>query len=152
MKKVLLDSNIYNRLQRDPPTIETLRTACDAGDVQVIVTPKIVAELSDGPFGGVPDWFHTELIAESVMVVDHSFIGWCYLGSGEVYERHRGNSNKVPDAIIADTADSSADILVSEDRRCRERLRQISNRCKVFTYREFSAWLAAQRRDARVPT
>jgi hypothetical protein len=45
-----------------------------------------------------------------------------------VYSEHRGASNEIPDAIIADSAPALADILVSEDRRCRERSKKISTR------------------------
>jgi hypothetical protein len=81
------------------------------------------------------------LKAENVTVLGYASLGMTRLGEGNVYGEHRGESKKIPDAIIADPADGLADILVSEDRRCRERLKKIGARCKGMDYEEFSRWL-----------
>lgn len=65
------------------------------------------------------------------------------LGEGVVYDEHRGESKNIPDAIIADSANALADILVSEHRRCRERLKKISARCTSLDYEQFREWLRA---------
>jgi hypothetical protein len=109
--------------------------------VRVIATPIVRDELKASPFNGFPDWFPIVLEAENVTVLDYAYLGMTRLGEGEVYNGHRGESKKIPDAIIADSADGLADILVSEDRRCRERLKRISTRCRGMDYQEFSEWL-----------
>ena len=64
------------------------------------------------------------------------------LGEGEVHNEHLGASKKqFPDAIIADTADALADVLVTEDPRFRKRLNKISESCQAMKYEEFTAWL-----------
>ena len=98
-------------------------------------------ELTAGPFGGLPDWFPIELELESVAVVDYSRVGMCRIGDGEVYKKHKGQSKQAPDGIIADSADSMADIFVSDDHRCRERLKKISRWCQSKTFEEFKAWV-----------
>jgi hypothetical protein len=141
MNTVLLDGNVYDKLQADVKTRSALQKLVSRGLVKVIATPIVRDELKRSPFGGFPDWFPVVLEAENVTVLGYATLGMTRLGEGEVYSDHRGESKKIPDAIIADSADGLADILVSEDRRCRERLKQISTRCKGMDYEEFSEWL-----------
>jgi hypothetical protein len=58
-----------------------------------------------------------------------------------VYTRHRGVSKNIKDGIVADSADALADILVSEDGRCRRRISAISSSCVGMSYEEFGRWL-----------
>jgi hypothetical protein len=91
----------------------------------------------------LPNWFPIAVEAESVTVLGYAPLGMTELGDGEVYAEHRGESKKIPDAIIADSAHVLADILVSEDRRCRERLKRIGTRCSGMDYEKFREWLRA---------
>lgn len=138
---LLFDGNIYNRLDADGKTRERLAWHIAQGGIRVIATPVVVDELSNSPFGGLPDWFPIEVEVESVIVWGHWRWGMARWGKGAVYTQHRGDSKKIPDAIIADSADSLADILVSDDRRCRNRLADISTRCRALDYSEFQGWL-----------
>jgi hypothetical protein len=109
--------------------------------VRVIATPIVRDELKESPFDGFPDWFPIALEAENVTVLDLAYLGMTRLGKGGVYSEHRGESKKIPDAIIVDLADGLADILASEDHRCREGLKRISTRCRGMNYQEFSELL-----------
>ncbi len=140
-KTLLLDGNIYNRLQADTETRCRLNTLIADGMIRVIATPVLVGELEASPFCGLPDWFPIETEAKSVFVLGHARLDMARLGKGEIYSKHRGQSNKVPDAIIADSADGLADVLVSDDRRCRKRLADISSDCAALDYDEFVFWL-----------
>ena len=140
---VLLDGNIYDRLDVDAEARGLLSRRIASGHVRVIATPVVVDELGNSPFGGLPGWFPIEIEAESVAVLGHWGLGMARLGGGSTYTAHRGESNKIPDAIIADSAESLAGILVSEDRRCRKRLADISRRCSAMNYEQFRAWLSA---------
>lgn len=144
-KVVFLDGNIYNRLENDSDTREMLAEAVASGLLRIIATPVVVDELAESPFGGVPDWFPVKIEVESVAVLDQWHLGQARLGNGMVFTEHRGNSNKTRDAVIADSANASADLLVSNDRRCRKRLRESSSRCVALDYEEFRAWLARER-------
>lgn len=141
MKRILLDGNVYDKLQSDAETCATLRVLVDHGVVRVIATPMVLDELRRSLFGGLPDWFPVAVEAENVTVLDCPPLDMTRLGDGEVYAEHRGESKQIPDAIIADSADALADILVSEDRRCRERLKKISSCCTGMNYEEFCKWL-----------
>ncbi len=141
MNTVLLDGNVYDKLQVDAETRATLRALVDCGLIRVIATPMVLDELRRSPFGGIPDWLPVAVVAENVTVLGYATLGMTKLGDGEVYAEHRGESKKVPDAIIADSANALADILVSGDRRCRERLKKISTCCRGMDYEEFCRWL-----------
>jgi predicted nucleic acid-binding protein len=138
---LLLDANVYDRLQADDESRTTLRGLVDRGLARVIATPMVLEELRRSPFGGIPNWFAVAVEAENVTVLGYATLGMTKLGEGEVYGEHRGESEKIPDAIIADSADALADVLVSEDRRCRERLKKISTRCTALDYDQFREWL-----------
>ena len=141
MNRILLDCTIYDKLLLDAEARDSLHALIDDVRVKVIATPMVLDELREGPFGGLPDWFPITIEAETVTVLDYAVLDMTRLGGGDIYGEHRGESQKIPDAIIADSADALADILVSEDRRCRERLKKISTRCKGLDYREFREWL-----------
>lgn len=141
MTTILLDKNIYDKLQADAEVRTSLRTLVDRGLVRVIATPMVLDELRRGPFGGLPCWFPVAVEAESVTVLGYATLDMTELGDGQIYTEHRGESKKIPDGIIADSADALADIFVSEDRRCRERLKRISTRCCGMNYEEFCDWL-----------
>ena len=138
---VLLDTNVYDLLAADAVTRGSVAVAVSSGQILVIATPKVVDELSDSPFEGLPKWFPIETVVESVAVLGHWRLGLAALGEGEVYTAHRGRSRKVADAIIADSADCHADVLVSEDGRVRRRLAGVSTRCRPMDYAEFCVWL-----------
>lgn len=134
---------MYDKLQVNDESRTTLRGLVDRGLARVIATPMVLEELRRSPFGGIPNWFAVAVEAENVTVLGYAKLGMTKLGNGEVYGEHRGESKKIPDAIIADSADALADVLVSEDRRCRERLKKISTRCTALDYEQFREWLCA---------
>lgn len=142
--KLLLDGNVYDKLSQDQGTRELLAQLVKGGRVEVIATPVVVGELTESPFQGLPTWFPISMQPEAVTVLGYARLGAARLSSGRVYRQHRGESKKIPDAIIAHSADAIADILVSEDQRCRKRLAEISTRCRAMSYDEFRVWLKRQ--------
>ena len=143
MTTILLDVNVYHKIEFDAEARSLLRALVDRGQVRVIATPMVLDELQSSPFGDLPEWFPVAVEPESGTIIGYAHFGMTRLGDGEVYTKHRGKAQNIPDAIIADSADALADILVSEDRRCRERLKRISTRCSGMDYEEFRAWLLA---------
>ncbi len=110
--------------------------------IRIIVTPVLVGELLESPFGGVPDWFPIETEPDSVAALGHWSLGMAQFGSAEVYRAHRGSSDKTADAIIADSAASLADVLVTNDHRCKKRLAALTTNCIALTFAEFTTWVA----------
>lgn len=137
MKTLYLDGNIYDKLRDDDTARSALAAKIQSGEFRVIATPIVIGELTDSPFRGIPDWFPVEVEAESAVVLGHARLGMARLGDGEVLIAHRGESKKTKDAIIADSADAYADVLVSEDGRCRNRLSQLSTKCRGLSWVEF---------------
>ena len=133
MKTLLFDCNIYDKLTMDKKRRDLLGDLIAGGAVRVIATPVLVDELNASPFGGLPDWFPIAIESESVAVIGFARIGMARIGDGKVYSKHRGSSNNVKDGILAASADALADILVSEDGRCRKRLAVISSTCECMT-------------------
>jgi hypothetical protein len=107
----------------------------------VIAIPKIRDELERGPFRAIPDWFPVHLQNESLFILDHAHLDSADLDGAAIYQDHLGTSDQVPDAIIADSADALADILVTEDGRCLKRLNDFSKKCLGLKYDQFTAWL-----------
>jgi hypothetical protein len=144
--KVILDSNIYDRLHGDVDARALARRLIDRGNLIVVVTRTIAEVLYESPFQGVPDFFPTEYEGNTVSQCGIMCCG-DHIGPGDVFDAHLGNSRKVNDALIADAASWFADQLVSEDLRLRTRLADSSLRCKVMSYGEFRAWLVAAGAD-----
>lgn len=143
MKTVLLEGNIYNKLEHDLCTRERILRLSESNAIRVIVTPKVKDELEHegSPFHGIPDWFPVHLENEAVVIFDHAHLDQADLGEGEVCSEHLGTSKQVSDAMIADSADTRADVLVTEDERFWKRLNEISESCQAMKYEEFTAWL-----------
>ena len=141
MTTLLLDGNIYNKLRDDLEARTALADRVQAGEVRVFATPIVIDELNESPFRGIPNCFHVDLEPESVVVLGYARFGMARLGNGEVFAAHRGASKKTKDAIMADSADSLADLFVSEDSRCRKRLSQTSTKCRALSWFEFRQWL-----------
>jgi hypothetical protein len=141
MTKVVLDANIWDKLAKDSEACERIRSMCEAAQLEVVVPDTLLRELEVSPFGGVPDWFPTQLTSDNVFVCDHSRLGSARLGDGEIFSAHRGDSKKVSDAVIVDAADSDANVFVSEDRRARERYVMLRDRSKSLDYARFRSEL-----------
>lgn len=69
--------------------------------------------------------------------MDHSRYDEARYGDGTAYTQHKGASNKVADAVIAESAVTDADVFVTEDRRARKRTKDIGYDCSSMTYAEF---------------
>lgn len=141
MTRVLLDTMIYDRLALDHAVRRLVRERIASVAITVVVSPIVLFELKDSSFKGIPDFFPVEVIADAVAIAGHAVAGLVRPGEGKVFAAHLGYSKKSKDAIIAETASSDCDVFVSDDNRCRKRLRRIQTSCKVFNYDEFVEWL-----------
>lgn len=141
MIKVIFDTNIWDNLETDTTTRETITKLVQAKRVQILVPDAVQFELEKSPFKGIPDFFPVSSIMDAEVIAGHSRAGCARVGNGKVYTSHRNNSNNIKDAIIAATAVTDCDVCVSEDERFRKRLKENSQRCQCLSFDEFKAWL-----------
>ena len=139
---IVFDSNIYDKLAQDEATRETVKRRISESEIEVHVPRTVEDELQESPFRGVPDFFAVKLTSDAVFILGYSKLGYARLGDGKVYNSHRGASQKVKDAVIADTANTDCDVFVTEDNRCRDRLKASNPSCLCLSYDAFKEWLA----------
>lgn len=140
-RRFLLDGHIYNLLGDDTSAREDVRLLIELGETQVVATPAVVLELQRSPFGGIPPWFQVVVQPEGIAISGLARSGMARSSAGRMYRDHLGQSRKVFDAVIAHSAHSMGATLVSDDRRCRERLKRLAGDDSAITYAEFRAWL-----------
>lgn len=140
-RRFVLDGNIYDRLDAEPTVRQQIQALIQMGSVEVVASPVLLAELRRSPFGGIPDWFTVIVNPEGIAISGIARSGMARSSTGEMYKRHLGESRKGLDAIIAHSAHSMCATLVSEDRRCRERLKRLADGGSAFTYEEFKVWV-----------
>lgn len=142
MKIALLDTNIYDILARDLEVCAHIQRLVENANLKILVTRTVYEELQPPPFGGVPKLFPIEFSGNTVAVAGIMCAGDS-VGSGDIFFAHKGDSNKVNDALVADAASWKADWLVSEDRRLRNQFTKIPSACVILSYAEFVQELAA---------
>lgn len=137
MTKVVLDCNVWDKLSLDHDGCARIRALCESGALEILVPDTLALQLQCSPFGGVPPWFPTSLTTDSVFVLNHTRLGFGRLGSGGVFTAHRGDSQQIADAVIVDSADTDADVFVSEDKRARKRYADLRGDARSLCYEEF---------------
>jgi hypothetical protein len=132
----ILDSNIYDRLSKDTETVTVIRAKIEGAKLKILMPRAISEELWLSPFQGIPKLFPVEFSGNTVGLCGIAACGDS-IGSGTIFKKHLGQSKQMKDALIADAADWKAQWLVSEDKRLRRRMAEISTRCNVLNYAEF---------------
>lgn len=142
MHRIVFDTNIFRYLdaEAEVETRENLRALITHGRAEVLLSPVIRDELQKSPLG-IPPWLPLTPTTDSVWVLGTSRLGEIRPGSGEVYKKHLGTSQKTADARIADLGATDATVFVSNDDRCRNHLAALNPACRVFTLREFGVWV-----------
>ena len=146
--RVLLDTNVYDRLAVDLSSRDRLCSSITCGRVTIIVSARIVSELAAGPLASVPDWLPVEHVVDSVFALGFGQLGGVRLGQGDVFRAHIGQSKQFSDAIIADTVSAEADVFVSDDKRCRTRVKRAIPLLHTMSFDEFSVWICSQGTDS----
>ena len=134
--KIIFDGNIFDKIVNDLDLQELITLLAKDKILTVIVTRTIAEELMRSPFNGVPEFIPTEYMGNTVGRCGIMAAGDS-IGSGNIFDAHKGNSNKINDALIADAADRDADYLISDDKRLRKRLFEVSKLCKPLSFGEF---------------
>ena len=139
----LLDGNVYNLLEVEPLVCTLIGKLTERRVLAVVASPVLVLELKNSPYGGIPNWFPVKVEPEGIAIGGLARAGMARSSKGVMFRNHRGASQKGFDAIIAHSAHAMRAVLVSEDRRCRERLTQLAGAQSAITYQEFKTWLEA---------
>lgn len=133
--KIILDCNIYDRLQVEQSLTCLLRSLIERQLLTVLVTPSLWRELLASPHADLANTLPVVHIGESVFLAGGQ-VG-DRVGSGALFQEHYGSSAKFTDALIADAAQYDADFLVTEDTRCRKRMNQFAARGKAISFAQF---------------
>ena len=142
--KFILDTNIYDKLATNLDIQAEIKDLIDNGFLKIIVTRTVAEKTLKSPFQGIPKFFPIEYKGNTVSRSGLMCAGDS-LGSGEVFNKHKGESKKTKDALIADASDLNADYLVSEDNRLKRRMSKASNNCETLSYTDFIAKLKTLR-------
>lgn len=141
MTTILLDSNVYDELRNDERISNLISNLIQSNKIKVVAPQIVLDELKNSPFEGIPDFFPVEAIPDGVAVAGLAKAGAAIVSEGKTYSKHLGNSKQSKDAVIAETAMNSSDVFVSQDNRCRERLKGISKTTQCFDYQQFKKWI-----------
>lgn len=132
----ILDTNIFDKLEISADVCDLICNAIKEKRLAVLVTRAVAEELGRSKFNGIPDLFPYTYIGNTVAMADIMCAGDS-LGDGEVFLQHKGESNKVNDALIADAAATKADWLVTQDKRLRSKLQSIKTGCVAMDFENF---------------
>jgi hypothetical protein len=135
MKSIILDTNIYDKLNIDFCTRKIIKKLVKEGKLSMLMPRTVAEELFLSSLKEVSSYFPIKFVGNTVGNVNMGVSD--SIGLGEVFEMHVGESKKINDAYIVDAADWFADWLVSEDTRLRNRAAKISNRFRSMKYCEF---------------
>lgn len=141
MITALFDTNIFDKFSVDSDACKRLSILIEEEKIKVVIPKIVIGELEESPFAGIPHLFPVVEIPDGVAVAGLAVAGAAIPGKGEEFTQHMGESKKAKDAVVADTAANHADILVSEDNRCRNRLKEISKNTKCLNYEEFREFI-----------
>lgn len=140
----LLDGMIYNLLGAEIQVRQQILALTRTNRIEIIASPVVVQELALSPFRGLPDWFPIAVVPEGIAISGLARSGMARSSTGQIYKAHLGQSKKSHDAVLAHSAHSIGATLVSDDHRCRERLKVLAGAASAFTYGEFKVWVGKQ--------
>jgi hypothetical protein len=147
MQKIMLDANEYDKLLEHPDSYDKLLGLLAEGKIELLSThiqrDEILATPDPAKKARLEALLtHVRMIETRGVVVDLSRVGLARLGSDEEHRiiyhvRHR------KDGLIAATATSDADTLVTDDKRFAKRLNKYpGGRCEVIDFTELERRLA----------
>jgi predicted nucleic acid-binding protein len=132
MRRVVFDSNAIDPLIDVPGAYETMRSAVDQGQLEVLFTHITIEELAATPDEDRRSRLLLQLVAlghlvpTGALVLGYSRLGFARFGSDdEALEAFRsGNVDHTRDALIASTAQYERCALVTDERRLTNRARE----------------------------
>jgi hypothetical protein len=84
---VVFDCNVFDEIARDKAGQRRIQEMVTNGALIVLIPPTLRDELANSPFRGVPAWFRSQPVPDSVFILDHSHLDEACLGDGQIYTR-----------------------------------------------------------------
>lgn len=72
--RILLDGNIYDRIENDEPLIKMIANLSKSGKITIICNQVVERELQESPYGGIPCWFPVKIINEPGAYIGYAII------------------------------------------------------------------------------
>ena len=146
--RVMVDTNVYDAAVHNSELGSLIRALQGIGRIAVSTTRIQHEELQEIPPErdvGQASAVQTEQLPVGVFVLDYGILNDDHLGSEKadaLFDRMRTESaSNIEDAMIAATAATHADILVTDDRRFRKRFAGLSTATKAMSTSEFHTFL-----------
>jgi|JI10StandDraft_1071094.scaffolds.fasta_scaffold17638_8 rRNA-processing protein FCF1 len=153
--KVMFDTQIYDLVIAELGMTQTLNSLATKGVLKILTT-----HIQQGEIQGIPNEekrrmiseIITECVTTSGAVYGVSVYNMATYGDGntggfgidDVRSKTGGHTN---DALIATTASRDADVLVTEDKRLANRLKQLNTQTKVWLFADLKQYLSDSKQD-----
>jgi hypothetical protein len=147
--KIMLDSNIYDKIVAMPPMVERLNQFSGEGELIILRT-----HIQEDELNRIPDRkkreavakIITKTIATSGFVWDKSKYDAGTWGDGSstgvsVDDIRSSSGGHTEDALIATSAAGNADVLVTDDKRLRNRMKDLKAPCRIWTFGDLSLYV-----------
>ena len=158
--RVMLDSNIFDRIIESPGLVGRLQSLTASGQLDIVVT-----HVQEDELARIPDAAKREevqlvprrLMAAAVFLMGFSPLGAARLGGGDgggLSLNELAERNQVPDAVIALTAAAEAEevqVFVTEDARLARSVRAKAATLKVWNFTEFRLRVTTDEQSADRP-
>jgi len=162
MLRVMLDTNIFDRIIEVPGLAGHLRSLTSSGRLDIVVThvqEDELARIRDTEKRWAIQQVPRRSVPTAVFVLDVSRLGQARLGEGHEggleYDTLRGeNPKRVRDAVIALTAAAEAEeveVFVTEDDGLARRVRAKAKTLKVWNFPEFQLRVSSDEPSADRP-
>ncbi len=150
--RLMLDTMIYDKIVETPGMLELVLRLVDRGEVEILATHIQQDELANDPderrraeVAKIP----RQEIPTSGAVWDTSKWDKATWGDGseggvsvnEIRSEKRGHTH---DALIATSASANADVLVTDDNRLKNRLKDSDAKCEIWTFEQFRSFVMGE--------
>jgi predicted nucleic acid-binding protein len=147
--KFMLDTQIYDLVISESGMSDVLNKLSADGKLKILTTHIQRGEIeaiADDAKKQAMQQIVTEIVTTSSAVYGVSLYGMATYGNGgtggfSIDDIRSKTKRHTKDALIATTAARDADVLVTEDKRLANRLKQLKSRIEVWTFADFKRYL-----------
>ncbi len=147
--RIMLDSNIHDLIVANPAACDAVKRSIEDGRLKLVSTHVQHDELKRAPEPKRTTLLEIYDLAElrptNGAVFDVSRWDQCQFGTdeenGSINVLMGGNPKHAEDALIAATASSEADALVTNETRLASKIKRAGFSADVWSWSEFASWL-----------